>query len=234
MDTHGEMFVIFFLLKKKMPTLVIDSRQRLSGTTANAQFALSNEMKVNQLHVKIIQFANTLFNISENNNAFVLLDATSVIIPPGFYSPAEIAALLAPYITGISNNVITWNLASPINYNLTTLREVIGLNAGTLYTGVFTTQLFLAIPLNLDFVCNQLQPSARNQHIYSTRSKQTQPFVTCPVLGGHNEMSTYEPNFLDPVQIGTRTIMLDMQVQDSSTGRIVNEISHWSVLIEFN
>ena len=71
--------------------LILDSRTRTSNNVYNATFQLTKPIsRVTKVRVKL---ANTLYNIGDGENTLVLSTGT-LIIPPGFYTPTELVALL--------------------------------------------------------------------------------------------------------------------------------------------
>jgi hypothetical protein len=156
---------------------------------------------------------------------------------PGFYTPAALVSELDS-ITGVSvslnpvNNDLLWDLGTSfIDTDATTLSETLGLQRGADYTGTFTTKLFLASPMNIDFICNQLTST---YNVYTGQQRQrTQPFVSVPVTSGFGSMVVYAPSSLYNIDLmGTNIGQLDFRVCDSMTGRELSELSHWSIELE--
>ena len=59
------------------------------------------------------------------------------------------------------------------------------------------------------------------------------PLVTVPVTGGYLSMMYYEPPRGQVLNINGGTLStLDFAVVDTASGRLVEEISHWSIELE--
>ena len=129
--------------------LILDSRTRTSNNVYNATFQLTKPIsRVIKARVKHVQFANTLYNIGDGENTLVLSTGT-LIIPPGFYTPTELVALLhAICVVTYNAGKLNWTLgAVSITTQSTTMREILCLTLNTTYIGTFNTQLYLASPL---------------------------------------------------------------------------------------
>ena len=133
--------------------LILDSRTRTANNVYNATFQLTKPIsRVHSVRVKHVQFANTLYNVGDGENRIVLSTGASLIVPPGFYSPAELVALLQTICTVTYNaEKLNWTLgAVSIVILSTTMREILGITLNL--TGTFTSPLYLASPMNIDFI----------------------------------------------------------------------------------
>ena len=216
--------------------LILDSRTRTSNNVYNATFQLTKPIsRVNKVRVKHVQFANTLYNIGDGENTLVLSTGT-LIIPPGFYTPTELVALLqAICVVTYNAGKLNWTLgAVSITTQSTTMREILGLTLNTTYTGTFITQLYLASPMNIDFISSQITDT-NGYIVYSGRDRtmNTQPFFICPVTEGYGNMCVYSPYNMHDIQIGNGSLsQLDFLICDNNSGRVLKELSHWSILLE--
>jgi hypothetical protein len=153
--------------------LILDSRTRTSNNVYNATFQLTKPIsRVNKVRVKHVQFANTLYNIGDGENTLVLSTGT-LIIPPGFYTPTELVALLhAICVVTYNAGKLNWTLGAGVSITTqsTTMREILGLTLNTTYTGTFITQLYLASPMNIDFISSQITDT-NGYVVYSGRDR---------------------------------------------------------------
>jgi hypothetical protein len=217
--------------------LILDSRTRTSNNVYNATFQLTKPIsRVQKVRVKHVQFANTLYNVADGENTLVLSTGT-LVIPPGFYSPVELVALLQT-ICAVTYNLgkLTWTLGTGVSIvtATTTMREILGLTLNNTYTNTFTTQLYLASPMNMDFISSQITDS-QNYVVYSGRERtmNNQPFFITPVTEGFGKMCIYSPYNMHDIQIGNGSLsQLDFLMCDSNSGRVLTELSHWSMLLE--
>jgi hypothetical protein len=190
--------------------------------------------------MKYVQFANTLFNVRDGQNVLGLVGLDQGIVPPAFYTPSELVALINSFGIGISltyvqaSNSLVWDVGTGVVDTInSSLCDTLGLQTGqTSYTGTFTTGLFLAAPMNVDFISPQLQTS---YYSYSDRERatNTQPLITVPVLSGYGSMCVYQPSTLALLDAGgVQFSQLDFRVCDSLTGNMLPEIGHWSMQLE--
>ena len=99
--------------------LILDSRTRTSNNVYNATFQLTKPIsRVTKVRVKHVQFANTLYNIGDGENTLVLSTGT-LIIPPGFYTPTELVALLQTIcVVTYNTGKLNWALGVDSNYDI--------------------------------------------------------------------------------------------------------------------
>jgi hypothetical protein len=183
-----------------------------------------------------VQFGNTLYNISEGENVLHMQSGSSVVLQPGFYRADELITKLRLIVNvtyDSTTGLLTWNIQNDtINFTLTTLQEILGLN-GQVSTGLFVTRLFLASPMNVDFVSPQLMDSS-GAVVYGYRSSDNyQPFCVVPITSGYNVMNVYLPMHMPSLQLGNASLStLSVVCLDNEDGRILKEMAHWSMIIE--
>ncbi len=217
--------------------LILDSRTRTSNNAYDACFQLSKPIsRVHSVRVKFAQFANTLYNVAPGENMIVLSTGVSLIMPPGFYTQTEFITLLQT-ICSVTYNTgkLSWTLgAVSIVVADTTMREVLGLTPNTTYTGTFNSRLYLASPMNLDFSCSEITDT-QGYIVYSGRERamNNQPFLSIPVTEGYGSMCFYSPHNMYDIKMGNGSLsQLDFLLCDSNSGRVLTELSHWSMLLE--
>ena len=156
---------------------------------------------------------------------------------PGFYIPAEFVALLQTICTVTYNaGKLNWTLGAGVSITTqsTTMREILGLTLNSTYTGTFTTQLYLASPMIIDFISSQITDT-NGYVVYSGRDRtmNTQPFCIVPVTEGYGNMCVYSPYNMHDIQMGNGSLaQLDFLLCDNNSGRVLKELSHWSILLE--
>jgi hypothetical protein len=133
-----------------------------------------------------------------------------------------------------ANNTLQWDVGDGVvDVSNSSLRETLGLQQGLTYTSTFTTRLFLAAPMNIDFISPQLQTSYYSYSGRAERESNVQPLISVPVLSGYGQMSVYLPSTLTQLDTGgTQFGQLNFKVVDSLTGDDLTEIGHWSMQIE--
>ena len=123
---------------------------------------------------------------------------------------------------------------SIINLHQKLTRGILGLTLNTTYTGTFITQLYLASPMNIDFISSQITDT-NGYIVYSGRDRpvNNQPFFICPVTEGHGNMCVNSPYNIHDIQMGNGSLsQLDFLICDNNSGRVLKELSHWSMLLE--
>ena len=116
----------------------------------------------------------------------------------------------------------------------TTSIEILGLTINSNYTSTFSTQLYLASPMNIDFISSHITDT-NGYIVYSGRDRtmNTQPFFICPVTEGYGNMCVYSPYNMHDIQMGNGSLsQLDFLICDNNSGRVLKELSHWSILLE--
>ena len=198
---------------------------------------------IDKISVKCVSFANTLYNIDSNNNTIRLVGSAVFHVEPGFYTPERLVSVINAAGIGISltyvedYNTLQWNIGQGVlNIPESSMSETLGIRANLSYTGTFTTQLFLASPMLIDFNCSQITPPYTT---YSGRGTNrsltnTQPFVTVPVTSGFKNMCTYLPPTDSIIQMGggVSIAQLDMRITNPLNGRILDEIGPYVIKIE--
>jgi hypothetical protein len=225
--------------RDKSFVVLLDSRSRDDGSSIYAPtFHLTKPIcNVSHVRVKCVQFANTLFNVREGHNTIGLVGGVLGIVQPGYYTPSELTTVINGLSIGVTlaydGSMLQWNVGTgTIDVTNSTLRTTLELQHGQTYTGTFQTRLFLASPMNVDFICSELQTS---YYSYSGRERatNTQPLVSVPVLSGHGSMSFFLPTTLTPLDTGGLSFaQLSFLLCDSWTGEPLTDIGHWSMQIE--
>ena len=142
---------------------------------------------------------------------------------PGFYIPAEFVALLQTICTVTYNAGKLKGAGVSITTQSTTMREILGLTLNSTYTGTFTTQLYLASPMNIDFISSQITDT-NGYVVYSGRDRtmNTQPFCIVPVTEGYGNMCVYSPYNMHDIQMGNGSLaQLDFLMCNNNRGRDV-------------
>ena len=212
----------------------LDTRSRQMGTTiSNPTFNLSKDIPaVSRARVLSVSFANTLNNVDHNHNRLALT-SQNIDVVPGFYSPQELAEELGGVYDPESNTIDLELGTDNIVVADSTLAQTLGLQANRVYTGsVELGPIFLANPIDIEWVSGQLQCYANS---YSDRDrKHTSPFFECPVKVGFGSQQTLRPYQLITLdQRGAHLGSINVCVQDALDGRELDEIGHWSMVIEF-
>jgi hypothetical protein len=232
--------------------MLLDSRSRTVGSTpSRAHFNIIKSLRgVKKARVKSVMFVNTFDNITPDNNELKTSSGTASI-PAGYYSGTQFLIELqtalesvfgvggAPYVTfdSINNNLI-WTLGANEISGSSSLSTVLGLNeTQQMYTGSFTTRLFLALPTYVSFTIPQLS-SVRTVHAGYDSKENFQPFCTVPVTSSYLGLDTYQQDYERVIELtsnnnGTSISAMDVIVQDAYTGREITEITNWSMLLEF-
>ena len=239
-------------------TLYLDSRDRSRGSTVSqAKFYLRKPLtNVHRMRLKSAQIVNSFPNINGSNNT-LSTSSGAVVLPPKFYSGSEFVATLdnamqsvcGPFVPAYvsfiaSNNSIQWTIgalqiASDV---VSTMSDVLGLTKGQVYTGSFTTQLYLALP---QYVCFDSPAFREATHgVFAGDSENAvrdslSPFLTIPLsvcyLQSQTYQASYERSLVLDTSAGGRTIsQIDVSVRDPKTGLVLSDTTHWAMLIEFD
>ena len=220
--------------------LLIDSRSRNTNTTAsNASFSLTKSIcDVRSVSVKNVQFTNTLFNVRAGANTLTITGFPTATLEPSFYSPTQLVDAINAQITAAGSisydattNQVQFSLSSPIDIAESGLRDTLGLQVGQNQLPGFKTTLFLAAPLNVSFICPQLQST---YNVFTNRDRTTtQPFVTVPVTRGYLDMVYYAPSQLYTFGLGGASLStLDFRDTDALTGDELSELGVWCMELE--
>ena len=232
--------------------LHIDSRHRRHDSyVAQASFDLIRPVRnVRKAIVQSIQFVNNLHNITTDNNTLQTSSGT-VIIAPLYYNGVNFVLQLntqlvsvfgaGTYVTFNSlTNEIDWTLGvNTIDGVTSAMKDVLGLSWDAALTGSFTTMLSLALPQYISFSCSQLR-SSQNIYVGDSEAKDSQqPFVVLPISSGYLEAQTWVPTY--PVEIllssgqnGTTISKLDFTITDPGSGRVINEMTSWAMVLICN
>jgi len=225
--------------RDKSFVVLLDSRSREAGSSIHAPtYYLTKPIcGVSHVRVKSVQFANTLHNVRDGHNTIAVVDGLTGIVPVGYYTPTELISTVNNLSIGITlaynGSMLQWDLGGKsIDVINSSLRTTFELQPDQTYTGLFQTRLFLASPMNVDFVYAELQTS---YYSYAGRERSTnrQPLVSVPVLSGHGSMSFFLPTTLTPLDTGGLSFaQLSFLLCDSWSGDPLTDIGHWSMEIE--
>ena len=223
--------------------IYIDSRSRHLGIPASCQFLLNRTLHdVNSIQVRSFTFANTIYNIDMFNNQLkFIIGNTQVIItvPPKFYTGQEFVDKLNVVIrdmTGfdtnavsLRNNTLVWTIGQA-RIEGGSMSDVIGQFFPTM-TGTFETPLTLSSPAAIAVTCKEVQSSA--EHITTTKVHAAYtPLLLSSLTRGYGNLEVYEPQtvYLENFNMHA-TDSLSFKLTDPRTGRVLDEITSWSMII---
>lgn len=225
-----------------MPTyhLYLDSRERIAGPPCQPSFVLSNSIiGVKSVEVRSFHFANTLFNVDNHNNILETSDGV-ITMPPGFYSATDFVSALDTLLQLHSSFVQAHvTLAQATNQLQWTLPPMFSILGGSMidivgYYGASTTQLVLAGPHAIQVQCQELQTHARNVTARRTGSGDgtLNPLFMAPVSVGFGAMENYDPSYRMAHQYSHGILnRLNFSLSDARTGRLLTELTTWSIII---
>jgi hypothetical protein len=229
----------------------LDSRQSTGTNPATCNYNL-NQTILGGTQVRVLSFtyANTLHNVISGLNSLVF-NTVTITVEPGFYTFAD-------FITNINDQLMAdagfaANLgANPAAVTLSaqnTALWTIGTNgllggglyptfllqSGDNYTGDFETSIFLAAPMAVALTCPALQGPDR--FITSYPVQISSPFYVQHVSSAFGEMEPSAPSlqaqYASP--LGQTSInTMQIQLTDPATGRVLTEVSQWSILLEIS
>ena len=83
--------------------------------------------------------------------------------------------------------------------------------------------------MNIDFISSQITDT-NGYIVYSGRDR---PVNNQPVTEGYGKMCVYSPYNIHDIQMGNGSLaQLDFLLCDNNNGRVLKELSHWSMLLE--
>ena len=229
----------------------IDSRSRASGTPASSTFVLHLSLhSLSQIHIRSFSFSNVIYNIDEYNNQLMISDGHSnnatIILPPKFYTTNEFVIALNyqirafvlvqfPSFVGdavtVRNNTLVWTLRT--GYRLTggSMADVIGMYQSSL-AGTFETPLTLSSPQAISVICREVQSQSENINVQKNLIGFT-PLLICSLQKGYGNLEVYEPRtpYIEIFSIRD-TDRLSFMLCDPRTGRILSEITSWSLILQ--
>ena len=230
--------------------IYIDSRSRATGTPANASFILNRGLHgLSQIHIRSFSFSNVIYNIDEYNNKLTIgndVTTATIVIPPKFYTTGEFVVALnsqilafmriqCPSIIGtvvsIQNNTLTWNILYGYRLLGGTMSDVIGMFQTSL-TGTFETTLTLSSPQAISVICREVQSQAENITVQKNLIGFT-PLLITSLDKGYGLLEVYEPQtrYIENFSIRD-TDRLSFLLCDPRTGRILSEITSWSLILQ--
>lgn len=227
--------------------IYIDCRSRDSGNPAYCQFILNRPLHdVKSIQIKSLSFANTIYNIDEYNNKLRFRDVMlgffieyEIVVPPGFYTPAlfveTLNALMMAQrgdtsVTLKDQHTLTWSLSG---YKMVggSMSDVIGQYQPTL-SGQFSTPLNLSSPSAIAVICKEAQTSEQ-QIVTHQNGVGLTPMLLASLQRGYGHVEVYEPQTPYREHFSIRTTdRLSFILQDPRTGRILSEITSWSLILE--
>lgn len=234
-------------------TLFIDTRHRRPGSPIHdAVYDLIAPLpSARAFRLKSLQIANTFQNVTSLNNTLAVTGGV-VTVPPAFYTGSDLVTqiesqlqtLWGPYGSGyvtldVTTNTLSWNTqGNTVDATASGLTQVLGLDpTQPAYTGVFTSQLYLALPQYVSFASPQLRASdIQSIHASSTLARrELQPFLTVPVSSAFGEVSTYQPQYERAQRLGGATLsQIRIRAIDPSSGRSLTELTHYAMVLEFS
>ena len=223
----------------------IDSRSRATGTPANASFILSRGLHgLSQIHIRSFSFSNMIYNIDEFNNKLMVASNTTtitIILPPKFYTTSEFVTALNQQIlllhmtegtmVTLQNNTLTWTLQFGYRLLGGSMSDVIGMFLPSL-SGTFETTLTLSSPQAISVVCREVQSQAENITVQKNLIGFT-PLLITSLDKGYGMLEVYEPQTRYIENFSVRdTDRLSFLLCDPRTGRILSEITSWSLILQ--
>ena len=228
----------------------IDSRSRDPHTlVSQPSFSLSKTISgVREVRVKHVQLANSIYNIRQGYNDTIQVSNDAGVtfvnhtyIMAGFYDVDTLLSALNVYLQNImdsddemvrfdtTTNRIEWLLQADMVIGGP--NSVLGIEDDGVVSGDMTT-LFLSGPMDVSFVCPQLQ-STYNVFTSDHVMGRCQPFLTMPITNGFGTMEYFHPSTQLAVRLGGQTLSsLDFRIVDTTSGLVLHEVGHWSMVLE--
>ena len=231
--------------------IYIDSRSRATGIPASSTFVLNRSLhSLSQIHIRSFSFSNVIYNIDEYNNQLMISDGHSnnanIILPPKFYTTSEFVIALNQQIRAfvllqfpssvggdavtVRNNTLVWTLRA--GYRLTggSMADVIGMYQPL--AGTFETPLTLSSPQAISVICKEVQSQSENINVQKSFIGFT-PLLICSLEKGYGNLEVYEPQtrYIESFSIRD-TDRLSFMLCDPRTGRILSEITSWSLILQ--
>ena len=224
--------------------IYIDSRSRYLGIPASCQFLLNRTLhNVDVIQVRSFTFANTIYNIDEYNNQLVFVIGIdtkyTITIPPKFYTAQEFVDKLNMVIRDVTgfdtnavslrNNTLMWTIG-PTRIQGGSMSDVIGQFFPTM-TGTFETPLTLSSPAAIAVTCKEVQSHA--EHITTSKLHTAYtPLLLSSLTRGYGNLEVYEPQTVYAENFNMHaTDRLSFSITDPRTGRVLDEITAWSMII---
>ena len=179
--------------------VLIDSRDRISGSIQEAIYNLDKPISVKYLRLDWIQIFNTFWNVTSMNNAFIL-DGVTHVIAPGFYTSASLCDAIDLILKGVvdasigavyssSTGACTWTLGTH-TFTPGSAQHLFGFVQPT--TGTFQTLINTSNPLSINVLCSEF--SGTDVMRFTNRSSlDKHPFFSLPIFAEHNGLNYYQP-----------------------------------------
>ena len=235
--------------------IYIDSRSRTTGIPATSNFILNRSLhSLSQIHIRSFSFSNVIYNIDEYNNQLMISDGHSnnatITIPPKFYTTSEFVTVLNrqiltfaysqfPSSSGVvlgdmliaKNNTLLWKLLTGYKLLGGSMTDVIGMYQPIL-EGMFETPLTLSSPQAISIICKEVQSQSENINVQKNAIGFT-PLLICSLEKGYGNLEVYEPQtrYIENFSIRD-TDRLSFILCDPRTGRILSEITSWSLILQ--
>ena len=224
--------------------IYIDSRSRHLGVPASCQFLLNRTLhNVDSIQVRSFTFANTIYNIDDYNNQLVFVAGFdtkyTITIQPKFYTGQEFVDKLNVVIRDVTgfdtnvvslrNNTLLWTIGRA-RIEGGSMSDVIGQFFPTM-TGTFETPLTLSSPAAIAVTCKEIQSAAEHISTSKVYAAYT-PLLLSSLTRGYGNLEVYEPQtlYLENFNIHA-TDTLSFKLTDPRTGRLLDEITSWSMII---
>ena len=155
------------------------------------------------------------------------------MITPGFYTPqtfvAKLNNLMGPRVS-LVNDKLVWSLVG-VQYTLTggSISDVIGLRKPM--GGTFETQLTLSSPAAVALRCKQIQSYVEPVNCHKNPIGAA-PLLVFNLVRGYGNLEVYEPQtpYQETFSMHA-TDTLSFELIDPRTGRILDEVAAWSMVI---
>ncbi len=220
--------------------LLIDSRDRTSQSTLdNCTFVLDKPIVATEkCSVDFVLLFNTMFNVTSQNNGFVL-DGITRTVPRGYYTSSSIVVAMDTLLksidvaTGVVYNsttgIASWTLGSHI-LTPSAMSAVLGTTV-TSYTGNFHSFINTSYPQIVQFYSPEL--STDSQRTTNRTSLDATPFLIVPLFASYNSLNYYQPNFPLVLNCATSAITrISIYLRDS-LGNPLENISDYQLSLTF-
>ena len=129
------------------------------------------------------------------------------------------------------NNTLLWKLLPGYKLLGGSMADVIGMYQPIL-EGMFETPLTLSSPQAISVICREVQSSTENINVQKNNIGYT-PLLICSLQKGYGSLEVYEPQTPYVERFDIRdTDRLSFLLSDPRTGRILTEITSWSLILQ--
>ena len=220
--------------------LLIDSRDRTSQSTLdNCTFVLDMPMVATEkCRVDFVLLFNTMYNLTSQNNGFVL-DGVNRTVPRGYYNSSSFVLAMDTLLKSIdaatsvvynsATGIANWMLGSHI-LNPSTMSAVLGTTV-TSYTGNFQSFINTSYPQIVQFYSPEL--STDSQRTTNRTSVDATPFLIVPLFATYNSLNYYQPNFPMLLSCSTSTVTKITIYLRDSLGAPLENISDYQLSLTF-